>query len=131
LATTACSTSANDAEQQAMNACGIVIDEATGQIVFEGKTPELSDPRDETQVRVDAWKAYSRSASTAASLDIAYSALRDASTTVYNVKVKAVNAVKQFGREGFSQGFTESDVNSHNSALSTWEVECGALADRL
>ena len=131
LAVAACSSSANDAKQQAMNACGIVIDDATGQVGFEGIPPELSDPRDETQTRVDAWRAYSRSASTAASLDPAFEALRNAATTVYNVKSKAVSAVNQYGREGFAQGFTQSDVDAHNGALSTWEVECGALADRL
>ena len=39
--------------------------------------------------------------------------------------------VKQYGREGFTQGLAESDIDSHNSALLTWEVEFGALADRL
>jgi hypothetical protein len=49
---------------------------------------------------------------TAVSLDTAYSALRDASTTVYNVRSKAVKAFKQFVRSGQFGGATNRSISA-------------------
>jgi hypothetical protein len=140
-----CSNTIDQATQNAMNACGIVIydPEINDSVVVEGSPKSgdyffsqpdnssfwsVDDPLPSHRQRSETWESRAISASSASKLDSKYAALSIATTNLANANSRLVLIKTQMMRDSSLRSYNDwSFLNSYSNDLNTWGIECASI----